>query len=139
MHPDQIGARIEASKRRVDEKRKVDHERRATLESQAKAAVSFAMKNGLRFSHIRCSYLDFDKVPYKPAAKGGVTVCYSKPHNSSVITLAITQCSPKDVYCRAAGRINAVANWQNEHKISMLLPKGVKPSDFLKNYLFSYV
>lgn len=134
MQQADIDARIAATQDRVDAKRRVENEFRTQLYAQARAAVQFAMKNKLRFCHVR-KYLEYDD---KVKAKGGVTVCYSKPMGSSIITFSLSQCSPKDVYCRATGRVNSVDNWQNGNHISLLLPKHVKPSDFLKNYLFNY-
>ena len=141
MQQADIDARIAATQERVDAKRRVEHGFRAQLYAQAREAVQFAMKHKLRFCHVRATARS---IPGRPEirnwikAKGGATICYSKPMGSSIITFSLSQCSPKDVYCRATGRINSVDNWQNGNHISLLLPKHVKPSDFLKNYLFNY-
>lgn len=120
-------AKIEARKRRMNNESKIRQE-------MAKDAVAFSILNKLRFCHIRRTHV-FDYTE----PKGGITVCYSQPRNSSVITFAVSQCSPKDVYCKASGRINSVDQWKMEHHIHLLKPKKMKAADFLRDNVFAYM
>lgn len=132
---EQIAARIEATRVRVAAKRAEEQKVRNVFMEAAQAAVRSAMQQKMRFCHIRARAGGNGIV----AAKGGVTVVYHKPRHSNLVTFAVTQCSPKDVYCRATGRIHAVSNWKDGRRVTLILPKNTKPSVFFKDFLFGYV
>lgn len=93
---------------------------------ERQAEADLTLKYGLRFVHIRARNALNQILP-----KGGCTIAYTFAGRDRV-NVAVATCHKIDLYSKPIGRLHAADNYDNEKFITLRVPKGLSPVQFLQ-------
>jgi hypothetical protein len=98
---------------------------------RAEKEVALTKQHGLRFLHIRDDEsFDFDlQIRAKP--HGGCTLAYTFAGKDRV-NVAVATCHKIDLYSKPIGRLQAAENYDKGRYVSLRIPKGLSPVQFLQ-------